>query len=42
MSQEFGWYVAEGGKPVGPLSLDDLLLSALPFEGAVSGVVTQS
>ena len=25
MSQEFGWYIAEGGKPVGPLSLDDLL-----------------
>ena len=24
MSEEFGWYVAEGGKPVGPLSLDDL------------------
>ncbi len=25
MSQDFGWYVAEGGKPVGPLSVDDLL-----------------
>ena len=25
MSQEFGWYVAEAGKPVGPLSLDDLV-----------------
>ena len=25
MSQESGWYFAEGGKPVGPLTLDDLV-----------------